>query len=91
MAAGYATGVSIEAKDVKAANRSRKIKFFLDKMKEQEKSDGQCCKTGKRSDCKKGSSLDKGGSSDYRTCTFSVGSFSGNRCSSGYCCDSDSL
>ena len=36
MAAGYATGVSIEAKDVKAANRSRKIKFFLDKMKEQE-------------------------------------------------------
>ena len=49
------------------------------------------CKTGKRSDCKKGSSLDKGGSSDYRTCTFTVGSFSGNRCSSGYCCDSDSL
>ena len=49
------------------------------------------CKTGKRSDCKKGSSLDKGGSSDYRTCTFAVGSFSGNRCSSGYCCDSDSL
>lgn len=36
MAAGYATGVSIETKDVKAANRSRKIKFFLDKMKEQE-------------------------------------------------------
>jgi hypothetical protein len=36
MAAGYATGVSIEAKDVKVANRSRKIKFFLDKMKEQE-------------------------------------------------------
>ena len=33
IAAGYATGVSIEAKDAKMANRSRKIKFFLDKMK----------------------------------------------------------
>ena len=30
------TGVSIEAKDSKMANRSRKIKFFLDKMKAQE-------------------------------------------------------
>ena len=30
------TGVSIEAKDAKMANRSRKIKFFLDKMKAQE-------------------------------------------------------
>ena len=36
MAAGYAAGVSIEAKDAKATNRSRKIKFFLDKMKAQE-------------------------------------------------------
>ena len=36
MAAGYAAGVSIEAKDAKATNRSRKIKFFLDKMKVQE-------------------------------------------------------
>ena len=36
IAAGYATGVSIEAKDAKMANRSRKIKFFLDKMKAQE-------------------------------------------------------
>lgn len=30
------TGVSIEAKDAKMANRSRKFKFFLDKMKAQE-------------------------------------------------------
>lgn len=36
MAAGYAAGVSIEGKDEKMTNRSRKIKFFLDKMKEQE-------------------------------------------------------
>ena len=36
IAAGYATGVSIEAKDAKMANRSRKIKFFLNKMKAQE-------------------------------------------------------
>ena len=36
MAAGYVAGVSIEAKDAKATNRSRKIKFFLDKMKAQE-------------------------------------------------------
>ena len=36
IAAGYATGVSIEAKDAKMANRSRKIKFFLDKMKAHE-------------------------------------------------------
>ena len=91
MAAGYATGVSIEAKDVKAANRSRKIKFFLDKMKEQENQTDSVVKLVKDLIVKKGSSLDKGGSSDYRTCTFAVGSFSGNRCSSGYCCDSDSL
>ena len=36
MAADYAAGVSIEAKDAKATNRSRKLKFFLDKMKAQE-------------------------------------------------------
>lgn len=36
MAAGYAAGVSIEVKDEKMTNRSRKIKFFLDKMKVQE-------------------------------------------------------
>ena len=36
MAAGYAAGVSIEVKDEKMTNRSRKIKFFLDKMKTQE-------------------------------------------------------
>ena len=36
MAAGYAAGVSIELKDEKMTNRSRKIKFFLDKMKAQE-------------------------------------------------------
>ena len=35
-AVGMAAGVSIEAKDAKATNRSRKIKFFLDKMKAQE-------------------------------------------------------
>ena len=36
MAAGYAAGASIEVKDEKMTNRSRKIKFFLDKMKAQE-------------------------------------------------------
>ena len=36
MAVGYAAGVSIEVKDEKMTNRSRKIKFFLDKMKAQE-------------------------------------------------------
>ena len=36
MAPGYAAGVSIEVKDEKMTNRSRKIKFFLDKMKAQE-------------------------------------------------------
>ena len=36
MVAGYAAGVSIEVKDEKMTNRSRKIKFFLDKMKAQE-------------------------------------------------------
>lgn len=36
MAAGYAAGVSIEVKDEKMTDRSRKIKFFLDKMKAQE-------------------------------------------------------
>lgn len=36
IATGYAAGVSIEAKDAKATNRSRKLKFFLDKMKAQE-------------------------------------------------------
>ena len=36
MAAGYAAGVSIEVKDEKMTKRSRKIKFFLDKMKAQE-------------------------------------------------------
>ncbi|NSC26698.1 C40 family peptidase [Agathobacter rectalis] len=36
MAAGYAAGVSIEVKDEKMTNRSRKIKYFFDKMKAQE-------------------------------------------------------
>ena len=36
MAAGYAAGVSIEVRDAKMTNRSRKIKFFLDKMKAKE-------------------------------------------------------
>ena len=36
MAAGYVAGVSIEVKDEKMTNRSRKIKFFLDKMKAHE-------------------------------------------------------
>ena len=36
LAAGYAAGVSIEAKDEKMTNRSRKIKFCLEKMKAQE-------------------------------------------------------
>ena len=35
-AAATAAGVSIEVKDEKMTNRSRKIKFFLDKMKAQE-------------------------------------------------------
>ena len=36
MAAGYASGVAIERKDTQIANRSRKLVFFLDKMKAQE-------------------------------------------------------
>ena len=36
MAAGYASGVTIERKDTQMANRSRKLAFFLDKMKAQE-------------------------------------------------------
>lgn len=36
MAAGYASGVAIERKDTQMANRSRKLAFFLDKMKAQE-------------------------------------------------------
>lgn len=35
-AAGYAAGVSIDYKDMKATNRSRKLKFFLDKMNAEE-------------------------------------------------------
>ena len=35
-AASYAAGISIEKADEKMTNRSRKIKFFLDKMKAQE-------------------------------------------------------
>lgn len=34
--AGYVTGVAIDYKDMQATNRSRKIKFFLDKMNAQE-------------------------------------------------------
>lgn len=36
MVAGYASGVAIERKDTQIANRSRKLAFFLDKMKAQE-------------------------------------------------------
>lgn len=36
LAAGYASGVAIEAKDTQMANRSRKLAFFLDKMKAQD-------------------------------------------------------
>lgn len=48
MVAGYAAGVSIEVKDEKMTNRSRKIKFFLDKMKAQENQtdSGTDCRTG---------------------------------------------
>ena len=35
-AASYAAGISIEKADEKMTNRSRKIKYFLDKMKDQE-------------------------------------------------------
>ena len=37
MAAGYAAGVAVEAKDTQITNRHRKIKFFLDKMKAEDK------------------------------------------------------
>lgn len=37
IAAGYLSGVAIEAKDAQITNRNRKIKFFLDKTKPQEK------------------------------------------------------
>lgn len=33
---GYATGVAMDYKDMQATNRSRKLKFFLDKMNAQE-------------------------------------------------------
>lgn len=36
MAAGYATGVKMDYKDMQATNRSRKLKFFLDKLNAQE-------------------------------------------------------
>ncbi len=36
MAAGYLAGTAIEAKDMQMSNRSRKISFFLDKMKAKE-------------------------------------------------------
>ena len=36
IAAGYEAGVAVEVKDTQITNRNRKIKFFLDKMKEQE-------------------------------------------------------
>lgn len=36
IAAGYATGVAIERKDTQIASRSRKLAFFLDKMKAQD-------------------------------------------------------
>ena len=36
LATGYAAGISIEKADEKMTNRSRKIKYFLDKMKAQE-------------------------------------------------------
>lgn len=35
--AGYAAGVAIDYKNMKGTNRSRKLKFFLDKMNAQEK------------------------------------------------------
>ena len=35
--AGYAAGVAIDYKNKKGTNRSRKLKFFLDKMNAQEK------------------------------------------------------
>ena len=37
IAAGYLSGVAIEAKDAQITNRNRKIRFFLDKTKPQEK------------------------------------------------------
>lgn len=36
IAAGYATGVAIDYKDMQVTNRSRKLKFFLDKMNAEE-------------------------------------------------------
>ena len=36
IAAGYEAGVAVEVKDTQITNRNLKIKFFLDKMKEQE-------------------------------------------------------
>lgn len=36
IAAGYATGVAIDYKDMQVTNRSRKLKFFLDKLNAEE-------------------------------------------------------
>lgn len=47
VAAGYAAGVAVEAKDTQITNRNRKIKFFLDKMKEQDKQQDSLAKLAK--------------------------------------------
>ncbi|MGB4661529.1 MAG: NlpC/P60 family protein [Mobilitalea sp.] len=47
MASGYASRVAVEAKDAKAANRNRKITFFLDKMKAQDNQQDSIAKLAK--------------------------------------------
>ena len=91
MAAGYAAGVSIEVKDEKMTNRSRKIKFFLDKNESTGESDRQRGKAGKGSDCAKSDYLGKGSCTDYRTGAFITCSCSCHDCGSGYSGDSNPL
>lgn len=47
IAAGYAAGVAIEAKDTQIANRNRKLKFFLDKMKAEDQQQDSLAKLAK--------------------------------------------
>ncbi len=91
MAAGYAAGVSIEVKDEKMTNRSRKIKFFLDKMKAQENQTDSVAKLVKDLIVRKVITWVKAAATDYWigavvTCTCSC-----HDCGSGYSGDSNPL
>ena len=68
------------------ANRSRKIKFFLDKMKAQENQTDSVAKLVKDLIVRKAVLWVKlPRNSGYRTCAFTACSFGGSCCSSGDC------